>query len=41
LRRVAASGRTPNPGVLCNQHLKFGRFIQRADQLGAQYVATG
>ncbi len=35
------AGRTPNPCVLCNQHLKFGRLIERADQLGAQYVATG
>jgi len=35
------AGRTPNPCVLCNQHLKFGRLIARADQLGAQYVATG
>jgi tRNA-uridine 2-sulfurtransferase len=35
------AGRTPNPCVLCNQHLKFGRLLARADQLGAQYVATG
>jgi len=35
------AGRTPNPCVVCNQHLKFGRLIQRAEQLGAQYVATG
>jgi tRNA-uridine 2-sulfurtransferase len=35
------AGRTPNPCVMCNQHLKFGRLIQRADQLGAQQVATG
>ena len=35
------AGRTPNPCVRCNQHLKFGRLIERADQLGAQYVATG
>jgi tRNA-uridine 2-sulfurtransferase len=35
------AGRTPNPCVLCNQNLKFGRLIERADQLGAQYVATG
>jgi tRNA-specific 2-thiouridylase len=35
------AGRTPNPCVLCNQHLKFGRLVERADQLGAQYVATG
>ena len=35
------AGRTPNPCVMCNQNLKFGRLIQRADQLGAQFVATG
>ncbi len=35
------AGRTPNPCVMCNQNLKFGRLIQRADQLGAPYVATG
>jgi tRNA-specific 2-thiouridylase len=34
-------GRTPNPCVLCNQNLKFGRLINRADQLGAQFIATG
>ena len=35
------AGRTPNPCVLCNQNLKFGRLINRADQLGAQFIATG
>jgi len=35
------AGRTPNPCVMCNQNLKFGRLINRANQLGAQYVATG
>ena len=35
------AGRTPNPCVLCNQNLKFGRLIDRADQLGAEYIATG
>lgn len=35
------AGRTPNPCVMCNQTLKFGRLIDRADQLGARYVATG
>jgi tRNA-uridine 2-sulfurtransferase len=35
------SGRTPNPCVMCNQNLKFGRLIDRADQLGAEYIATG
>ena len=35
------AGRTPNPCVMCNQHLKFGALIDRADQLGAEYIATG
>ncbi len=35
------AGRTPNPCVMCNQNLKFGRLIDRAEQLGAQYIATG
>jgi tRNA-specific 2-thiouridylase len=35
------SGRTPNPCVMCNQNLKFGRLLGRADQLGAAYIATG
>src|SRR3954470_4177759 len=35
------AGRTPNPCVMCNQNLKFGRLLNRADQLGASYIATG
>ena len=35
------AGRTPNPCVMCNQHLKFGSLLRRADQLGARYIATG
>ncbi len=35
------AGRTPNPCVMCNQHLKFGALLDRADQLGAQFIATG
>jgi len=34
-------GRTPNPCVLCNRDLKFGRLFQYADTLGAAFVATG
>ena len=36
-----ASGRTPNPCVECNRHLKFDRFLHRATQLGFDAVATG
>jgi tRNA-specific 2-thiouridylase len=35
------AGRTPNPCVMCNQNLKFGRLIERANQLGADFIATG
>jgi tRNA-specific 2-thiouridylase len=35
------AGRTPNPCVMCNQNLKFGRLLDRADQLGASFIATG
>ena len=36
-----AAGDTPNPCVECNRHLKFDRFLRRADQLGFDAVATG
>ncbi len=35
------AGRTPNPCVMCNQKLKFGTLITRANQLGADLIATG
>ncbi len=35
------AGRTPNPCVMCNQNLKFGRLMDRADRLGAAFIATG
>jgi tRNA-specific 2-thiouridylase len=34
-------GRTPNPCVVCNTRLKFGRLYDYADAVGARYVATG
>ena len=36
-----AAGRTPNPDVMCNRHIKFGAFLRRALALGADYIATG
>jgi len=35
------NGRTPNPCVRCNQHLKFGSLYQKVMSLGADYLATG
>ncbi len=35
------AGRTPNPCVMCNEKLKFGTLINRARQLGADFIATG
>lgn len=34
-------GRTPNPDVMCNKEIKFKAFLERALQLGADYLATG
>jgi tRNA-specific 2-thiouridylase len=34
-------GRTPNPCVQCNNWLKFGKLVEYADAIGADYVATG
>lgn len=34
-------GRTPNPCVLCNQEIKFDAFLEKAKELGADFVATG
>lgn len=34
-------GRTPNPCVRCNEHLKFEALFKKADELGAKFVATG
>ncbi|QOP45291.1 tRNA 2-thiouridine(34) synthase MnmA [Sulfurimonas paralvinellae] len=36
-----AEGKTPNPCALCNRTMKFGEMIQFADQIGADYLATG
>ncbi len=36
-----AAGRTPNPCVRCNQFVRFDGLIGKADDLGADYVATG
>lgn len=35
------AGRTPNPCVLCNTHIKWDALLRRADQLGCDFIATG
>ena len=34
-------GKTPNPCALCNRNIKFGAMVAFADEIGADYVATG
>jgi tRNA-specific 2-thiouridylase len=34
-------GRTPNPCVLCNSHIKWGELMRAADEFGCNYIATG
>ena len=35
------SGRTPNPCILCNKHIKFQSFLNKALSIGADKIATG
>lgn len=39
--REYAQGLTPNPDVVCNKEIKFGIFLQKALEFGADYIATG
>lgn len=39
--REYASGRTPNPCILCNRYIKFEEFCRRARELGFDHIATG
>lgn len=34
-------GKTPNPCIACNKHLKFDELLRKARGIGAEYVATG
>ena len=36
-----ACGRTPNPCVMCNSHIKWGKLMQAAKEFGCDYIATG
>lgn len=35
------AGRTPNPCVLCNTHIKWDALLRRADKLNCEFIATG
>ena len=35
------SGRTPNPCVVCNKKIKFGKMLEIAEENGCDYIATG
>ncbi len=35
------AGRTPNPCVLCNTHIKWNALLKRADSLDCEFIATG
>lgn len=35
------AGRTPNPCVLCNTHIKWRALLKKADALGCEFIATG
>lgn len=35
------SGRTPNPCIICNKEIKWGALLNKAESLGASYLATG
>jgi tRNA-specific 2-thiouridylase len=34
-------GRVPNPDIFCNKYVKFGVFLKKAKELGADFIATG
>ncbi|MFN0190022.1 MAG: tRNA 2-thiouridine(34) synthase MnmA [Bacteroidia bacterium] len=35
------AGRTPNPCVMCNTHIKWEALLKRADMLNCEFIATG
>lgn len=35
------AGRTPNPDILCNREIKFKALLEKAQEMGADYLATG
>jgi tRNA-specific 2-thiouridylase len=39
--REYSQGKTPNPCIVCNQQVKFGLLLDKAREMGAEYLATG
>ena len=39
--RSYAEGKTPNPCIDCNRYLKFDKLLQRAGEIGCDYIVTG
>jgi len=39
--REYSLARTPNPCIVCNQHIKFGLLLEKILRMGADYLATG
>lgn len=39
--RDLEKGKTPNPDILCNKHIKFGMFLSKALALNFDFIATG
>lgn len=39
--RSYSRGRTPNPCINCNTHIKWGEMLKTADKLGCRFIATG
>ena len=35
------NGRTPNPCIACNKHIKFDAMLKKAESMGIDYIATG
>jgi tRNA-specific 2-thiouridylase len=40
-KKEYAKGRTPNPCIRCNQHVKFDALRKKAEALGIDFIATG
>ena len=39
--REYKAGKTPNPDVMCNRHIKFGAFLRKVRESGVNFIATG